>query len=373
MRVLRLYHSAMVDEYRERERLLSQRLGDYVHVVTPPAWSEGGQIVRASDDPDVPIHIVPVHGASHPNLFWYDSSQLRNVVRAIQPDIVDLHEEPFSMAAAAALRIVRREAPEARLCIYSAQNLPKRYPPPFSWIERRALRAAAAAYPCSAEAGERLRSRGFRGPIHVIPLGVTVMPRRTRGDTAPRVGFVGRLEPYKGAMVAVRAFSEAARGTDAVFEIIGRGSEEQALRAYAEDNGIGSKVQLLGARSQRETLARISKFDIALVPSLTTRRWKEQFGRTAAQAMAGGAAVIASDSGALRGRRRRWHSRSGGRCPGVCRGIAKPADGPEQAAGRGRAGLRASAAMLILGARRGSRNRHVPRDGGGRVGGIHSP
>lgn len=44
----------------------------------------------------------------------------------------------------------------------------------------------------------------------------------------------------------------------------------------------------------------MAELDVVLGPSMTTRTWKEQFGRVPVQAMAHGAAVIASDSGSLR-------------------------------------------------------------------------
>jgi glycosyltransferase involved in cell wall biosynthesis len=256
--------------------------------------------VRPGADAEVPVHIVPVRGPVHPNLFWYRRRELGAVIKRVRPEIVDLHEEPFSLAVARALPLVRREAPDAKLCLYTAQNLPKRYPPPFSFFERRALAAAGAAYPCSTEAGERLRARGFRGSVHVIPLGVTIPPKIRRPSGRIRVGFIGALEPRKGALIAVRAFALAAIGRDASLAVIGSGSELDALRTEAKAAAVIDQVEFTGALSQDEALQRIAGLDVVLVPSLTTAHWKEQFGRVAVQAMAHGAAVIASDSGSLR-------------------------------------------------------------------------
>jgi hypothetical protein len=41
-----------------------------------------------------------------------------------------------------------------------------------------------------------------------------------------------------------------------------------------------------GARSQDEVLERMGRLDVVLVLSMTTRTWKEQFGRMRVQAMA---------------------------------------------------------------------------------------
>lgn len=300
IRVLRVYHSAVVDEYRERERLLRDRHGYEVHLVCPPAWPEGASVVPAAPDAEIPLHVVPVRGRTHPILFWYASRAFRRVLRSVRPDIVDLHEEPYSLAAAAALLAIRRDAPHARICMYTAQNILKRYPPPFRQLERRALAATAAAYPCSTEAGEVLRAKGFTGALHVLPLGVSLdAAARRNGGGRLHVGFLGRFIEAKGADIAVRAFAAAADGLDAELELVGAGPQEPQLRELAGRLGVGERVIFPGAVSQSEALERISSYDTLLVPSLTTAGWKEQFGRVAAQALAAGTPVIASDSGSL--------------------------------------------------------------------------
>jgi glycosyltransferase involved in cell wall biosynthesis len=301
-RVLRISHSVVVPEYRTRDRLLRSRYGYDVHLVSAPSSFEGGSVVVATGDPDVPVHVVDVAGRTgHPILFWYSGRELRRLLRELRPAIVDLHEEPYSLAAAGALAAVRAEAPGAKVCIYTAQNILKRYPPPFAQLERRALAAAAAAYPCSSEAGDVLRANGFTGAIHVLPLGVTVHPPAPRDFTSARlrVGFVGRLEPYKGADLAIGAFAKAAGDLDVSLEIVGGGSARASLEECAARLGVTSRVSFVGAVPQEDALARIAAYDVLLVPSRTTRRWKEQFGRTPAQAMEAGTPVIASRSGSL--------------------------------------------------------------------------
>lgn len=303
VRVLRVYHSAVVEEYRERERLLRARHDYDVHLVCPPAWVEGASLIPATTDPELPVHVVGVRGRrAHPILFWYESRPLRRVLRTLRPQIVDLQEEPYSLSVAAALRAVRIEAPEARVCMYSAQNIHKHYPPPFRQFERRALAMADAAYPCSREAAAVLRAKGFAGSLHMLPLGVTlpdIAGSQAENGTGARVGFLGRFVPEKGGEIALRAFARAADGFDASLELVGAGPQEPELRALAVRLGIAARVSFAGALSQPAALERIARYQVVVVPSLTTPRWKEQFGRVAAQALAAGTAVLASDSGSL--------------------------------------------------------------------------
>ena len=111
-RVLRVYHSGVVEEYRERDRLLRSRHGYDLQLVCPPAWMEGGSIVEVGPEPEVPLRVVEVRGQQRPILFWYASRQFRRVLQSeFRPQIVDLHEEPYSLAAASALRAVTAEVP----------------------------------------------------------------------------------------------------------------------------------------------------------------------------------------------------------------------------------------------------------------------
>ena len=240
LKVVRVYHSAVVDEYRQRERQLREGFGHDVHLVCPPRWSEGGSVVEARAADDLPVHVVDVRGRRHPILFWYAQRRFRRILREVQPDVVDLHEEPYSLSVAVALRAVRAEVPQAKVCIYTAQNIYKRYPWPIRWLEARALRRADACYPCSTEAGEVLRRKGFEGPLHVIPLGTSIPAEQKRHEPGPTVvGFLGRLEPYKGAHIAMRAVAAArAAGADARLEILGAGTQEPELHALARDLGI---------------------------------------------------------------------------------------------------------------------------------------
>ena len=302
VRVLRIYHSAVVAEYRERDRLLRSRHGYDLHVVSPPTWLEGGSRVSATSDAGVPVHVVKVRGRCHPILFWYSPAALRRLLRYLRPQIVDLHEEPYSLAVAVALRTVKAEVPNAQICVYTAQNILKHYPPPFRQFEQRALQLASAAYPCSTEAGEVLRAKGYAGAVNVLPLGVTLHSGATRNFTPERftVGFLGRLENYKGGELAIRAFAVATEDIDASLEIVGSGPQRDEMARCAARLGIAERVRFTGAVPQEEALQRIRGYDVVLVPSISTAGWKEQFGRIPAQALEAGTPVIASDSGSLR-------------------------------------------------------------------------
>lgn len=307
MRVLRISHSAVVTAWRGREVALRDR-GLTVRTLSARTWEEGGRDVDLEPQPGEDVVGVRTVGR-HPNVFLYDP---RPIWRALgEPwDVLDLHEEPAALATAEILLLRALRRVRTPYVLYSAQNIAKRYPPPFRWWERRALRRAGAVSVCNAEAGDVLRAKGLTAPAHVIGLGVETAAQPGPADGTPpdagvvgaaapaRTGYVGRLlHPHKGLDVLLDAAEADPRLHVA---IAGAGPHEDALRRRAADPALAGRVTFHGHLAGPELDAFYRSLDVLAVPSVPTPGWLEQFGRVAVEAMAAGVPVVASDSGALR-------------------------------------------------------------------------
>lgn len=266
-------------------------------------WDEGGAVVTLRPDPgEKDGDVVPVATVGrHPALFAYDP---RPIWRALGErwDVLDLHEEPFAVSTFMTLVMRRLRRNPAPYALYSAQNIYKRYPAPFRWWERWALRHARAVIVCNTEAGEICRRKGFPGVPDVIPLGVDVerfspADRQPPAADAPvQVGYVGRLAPHKGVDVLLDAVS-AHPGLE--LTVVGAGPQEHELLQRADEPGLGERVRFVGTATQEELPRLLQAMDVLAVPSLTTPGWVEQFGRVVVEAMSVGVPVVASNSGAL--------------------------------------------------------------------------
>ena len=298
MRVLRISHSAVVDSWRDRERALRD-LGVEVDLISARRWDEGGSEVTLAPRPGEPVTGARTWGR-HPALFVYDPRPLWTALG--RPwDVIDIHEEPFSLAAAEILAIRRLRGQNAPYTLYSAQNLDKRYPIPFRWLERWALTRAAGISVCNEEAGRIVRRKGLPGVASTIPLGIDrrlFRPDRSRPapSTPIEVGYVGRLAAHKGVQVLLDAVATDDRLR---LRCAGSGPQERELRAHTRDLGIADRVEFVGPLESVELAAFYRDLDVLAVPSLDTRSWVEQFGRVAVEAMACGVPVVASASGAL--------------------------------------------------------------------------
>ncbi len=303
-RVLRVSHSAVVSAWRQRERELVGS-GVDTRLVTARRWNEGGAPVSFATDGDSFAEPAGTLGR-HPNVFVFDPRVLWRALRDGRWDVIDIHEEPCSLATAEVLLLRRLSGVRAPVVLYSAQNIDKRYPVPFRWLERHSLRVAAGLSVCNAAAGEILRRKGSRGVLAEIPLGVDVALFAPDDDadrdtylgssTQLRVGYVGRLERHKGVHVLLAALADV---PDTRLDIVGAGPAAAELAAQAAESGIGGRVSFRGPLTAPELAVAYRSFDVLAVPSLPTARWLEQFGRVVVEAMASGVPVLASSSGAL--------------------------------------------------------------------------
>jgi glycosyltransferase involved in cell wall biosynthesis len=303
LRVLRVYHSGVVRAWRERDRQLRAN-GIDVTLVAPCRWNEGGQDVALDAGPGDQVHGVRTYGR-HPFRFAYDPFGLWKALRAEEFDVLDIHEEPASLATFEVRLLARLAGVGAPMCLYSAQNLPKRYPPPFRWFERRALRTAVAVHTCNDAAGEVVRAKGFSGRVHNLGLGVGPEYQAaddpdagptTDGAGPLRLGFVGRLTRQKGIDLLLRAM---ARVDGVHLRIVGAGPLRSEAVALIEELGLGDRVELLDHRRADELPELYRSIEVLVAPSIDTAGVVEQFGRVVVEAEACGAAALVSDSGSL--------------------------------------------------------------------------
>ncbi len=81
--------------------------------------------------------------------------------------------------------------------------------------------------------------------------------------------------------------------------IIGSGEQEEALRAEVGRLGLAARVTMRGLVPSGEVAAAMRALHAFVLPSHTTPRWKEQFGRVLVEAMASGVPPVGSSSGEI--------------------------------------------------------------------------
>ena len=298
MRVLRVYHGSRDPAHRLRERALVAA-GAQVTLVVPDRWP--GSHLGVVTEPGVEIVTLPVVRPGDVNRHRYaDGDGLRRAIAAARPDVLDLHEEPISEVTRQVLTGAPARLPVA---MYTAQNLDKRFPPPYSWRERQALGRVDALYPCARQAASVARGKGFAGLVRVLPLGYDPEVLRP-GDQALEdgelvLGLVGRLVPEKGLLDAVEVTARLHRARPTRLLVVGSGPDLPLARDRAAQLGIGDRLEVVEWVDRHRLAECYRRMHVVLLPSRATARWVEQFGRVIVEAHASGAVVAGYATGSI--------------------------------------------------------------------------
>ena len=314
LKVLRVSHSACVPAFRERDRALAAR-GIRLTLVLPEPWAEaadGGDVAAVPDgdagdgldhaDAALDVRRIAVWRGSDVNRHRYaDEAAVDQTMREIAPDLLDIHEEPFSVAARQWMKAARRH--RIPVVLYTAQNIDKRFPPPFAQYEKAALATAAGVYPCSRQAASVVRGKGFRGTVEVLPLGydpaVFSAGSQSTSDQEIALGLVGRMVPEKGVLDAVHVLAAVQAVRPARLTLIGSGPELESAQRRADELNVADRLEVVPWIGPEGLADRYRHLHVVLIPSTTTSRWAEQFGRVIVEGQASGAVVAGYASGSI--------------------------------------------------------------------------
>ncbi|MEO7912029.1 MAG: glycosyltransferase [Roseiflexaceae bacterium] len=293
MRILLISHSYTDPGYWDKLDALGRRVE--LAVVMPEAWR--GYLHPAAPVPpsghDAPWkqYRLKARWQGLSFRYLYDPHQLDRVLADFRPDLVHVEEEPESLSMLQVSLMRRRY--NFRLVFFSWENV---HPQRLGWPMRQvAFGASDAGIVGNRAAVERCERLGFRKPLALIPqYGFDAAPAQFSGHARVKrerfvVGYAGRLVAEKG----LRTLAEATRDLPTT-ELLLAGSG-----AIAEELAQQRHVTLLGALQRHDMERFWQSIDLLALPSLTTPRWAEQFGRVLVEAMTRGVPVIGSSSGAI--------------------------------------------------------------------------
>lgn len=254
-------------------------------------------------------HAIPVWPPASIPLHVYRSTFFP-LLRAEQPDAIYVHNEPYAASTAQVLAANKMSGVNAAFGFYSAQNIEKSYPPPFSWTERWVYGNSSFAFPCSESVTDTLRAKGYTGSATRLPLGIDpelysaqdddrALRQDLVGDASVLIGYIGRLTEEKGLFTLLEALERLPADLDWKLAVVGTGSDEAALKQRADALGFADRINWVGYVEHTTAPRYLSAFDMLVVPSETQPSWKEQFGRVIVEALSCGTPVVGSDSGEI--------------------------------------------------------------------------
>jgi len=280
-----------------------------VRLVIPSNWrDEFGNVLDQKEWPGLEGRVLKVPVVFNGNiiLHFYRMAWGAYLTREAF-DVIYMHHEPYALATGQVCLANSRQQAPAAFGFYSAQNISKSYPPPFSWIERLVHRSSRFCFPVSGTVADVLDARKTRAPRSICPLPVdpsVYYPREAGASPIARepgqaaIGYVGRLVEPKGLATLAKAL-EKLQDLAWHFHVIGTGDYRATFERLLADAGIAGRVTFHGFTPHLQTPEYLSAFDLLVVPSETQTNWKEQFGRVIVEAMACGTPVVGSDSGEI--------------------------------------------------------------------------
>lgn len=269
-------------------------LGWDLTLVVPSRWRHAyaPQPFAATALPELAEELrpLPVRGAGRAQRHVY-LARTRRVLAAVAPQVVFVEEECFSLAALQWARTAQKAG--VPFGVQAAENLDRPLPKPARFIRSRVLRAAAFVAARSPAAAALALRHGATGRVAVAPHAVPRWhPAAQQRNGRFTIGYAGRLVPEKGLDDLV----EAARRVERPARLLLVGDGELRDTLTHQD---GLDVEVLTDVEHAEMAAAYGRMDVLVLPSRTTPRWAEQFGRVLVEALSCGVPVVGSDSGEI--------------------------------------------------------------------------
>lgn len=252
---------------------------------------------------------IPVQWSGKIHLFRYDLSLLDWLLEQQEFDVVHVWEEPYIFSGYQLARYFRQK--NIPFVAWTAQNIVKKYPPPFSFFEKKVWNWCSAWVACGNLVFSEMvkkgmpQSKGYEIPLAVdTDLFLPLSPSKKQdlqaqlGLKAPVIGFLGRLTEDKGCEILMGAIEKLPKDLPWSLYIMGTGPYEKTLKDWVARRGWASRLRLELLKHD-EVPARLPAVDVLMVPSQTRKNWREQFGRMLVEAFASGVSVIGSNSGEI--------------------------------------------------------------------------
>ncbi len=302
MKVLMISKALVNGAYHKKIEELSAYRDIQLTLIVPERWADIALEKRQSDNYKVVPSRIIFNGYNH----FHCYPSISGLFKDIRPDIVHIDEEHYSFITFQAMRLAKKFG--AKAIFFTWQNIYKKYPPPFSWIEKYNLRHADFAIAGNQEAKNILFQKGFNKEVEVIPQ-FGIDPKIFKKDDVENlkkelnpedkfiIGFAGRLVREKGIIDLLDAVLNIE--LDSHLFIIGAGPLKNKIIERAKGAGISQRVKIIDPVPSFEIYKYFNCMDCLALPSLTTSNWKEQFGRVLIEAMACEVPVIGSNSGEI--------------------------------------------------------------------------
>lgn len=272
---------------------------------------------RAANDP--PVHYLSI-SSSNPRTYVFHG--LAELLSELSPTVVHLEVDPISRLALETGKWTRRN--RVPMSCLSCENLPLNFS---AIVQREGLRGIPSGLFKNllnfrtrkrvdqvftiSDDGTRVFQKLAYPKVDKIPLGFD--PNYFRVDSVARdqrrrelglegivFAYFGRFVPEKGVHLLLESLAAM---KDSPWQLMldqfeRNDAYSKRLQSLVEELGLGDRIRYIHA-AHGEVAQYMNAADVVVLPSVSTRKWKEQYGRVAPEAMACGKLTVVAESGAL--------------------------------------------------------------------------
>lgn len=310
--LLSIGHSYVVALNRSLMRELNKSEHIRVTVASPNYFAGDLRKIHLEDEPmnsDLRVVGLDCYGTSSVHLFFYHPGQLKQLIKHKKWDYGYSWEEPYIVSGFQLGRAFAKN--KIPFSLFTNQNIIKKYPWPFSTLEKQTLAACDSLWGCGPQVINTFLHKGYQGDSQIVPYFVST--DRFKSFTVDEkkqsrfrfglqdiktIGFMGRLTEEKGCRLFLKSLESLPLSSPWQALILGDGPLKSEIQNWIHQKGLHDRV-FLKLMKHEEIPQILPVMDLMMCPSQTTSFWREQFGRMIIEAFACGVPVIASDSGEI--------------------------------------------------------------------------
>ena len=305
LKVIDISHTYITKMSQAKVQALAECV-DSLTVVTPRRVKDTLRTIELECLEDSKFKLIGIDSCLgfHHSFRIYPFRKLYKIIDEVRPDVVIVEQEPFSFSTWQIFRLKKKFG--FKTIIVSNQNLNKKYPFPFSWIESFCLRNTDLYLGVTESVTRVWAAKGMPKDKLAVLAQVGVSPeqfkvdrpehwRKQYGVSKFAFGYAGRFVEEKGIQVLIEAFSRARISNVAELVLIGGGPYQERLEGLIERLGLQKSVKFVSGVKHHEMAAVLNAIDVLVLPSLIRPHWKEQFGHIIIEAQACGKPVLGSD------------------------------------------------------------------------------
>lgn len=305
MKILFVSHTYLVETNQQKLLKLSKHKDVDLTLIAPYEWKHELKTYQLKKSRGENFDIIPLKTILNGRISLYFYPTLHKWFHRLKPDIVHIEEEPWALSTFQAMGFKRISG--SKTLFFTWENIYRKRWPPLSFFERYVLKHADRAIAGNHEGRKILLRKGFRKSIDVLPqLGVdpelfkkgdSISLREKMGLAGFTLGYIGRLVREKGVLTLIEAAAKLER--DFSILLVGKGKLKQDIIKLSRKLGITNKIKFVDTVPHEEVPQYLNCMDVLVLPSITTPKWKEQFGHVLTEAMSCEVPVIGSDSGEI--------------------------------------------------------------------------